>query len=186
MTEWIWNAAVGLGTLGFAFLVFRVLVRREYASRGHLSLPASILEVLAFAFPLTWISTNLPREWPIVSVSLGMAAAGLLFFLLGAAGVVLSMALLGWHRTMGIRAEGLQTRGMYRFTRNPQVLYFGLLLLGWVLLWPSWVGFAGFFVYAVSGHMMVLTEEEHLQVVYGEEYKRYCSEVPRYFQIFRK
>jgi protein-S-isoprenylcysteine O-methyltransferase Ste14 len=30
------------------------------------------------------------------------------------------------------------------------------------------------------GHLMVMTEEEHLREVYGEEYERYCERVPRY------
>lgn len=30
---------------------------------------------------------------------------------------------------------------------------------------------------------MIITEEEHLSRVFGEEYQRYCSQVPRY--LFR-
>jgi protein-S-isoprenylcysteine O-methyltransferase Ste14 len=35
-------------------------------------------------------------------------------------------------------------------------------------------------MYVLISHWMVITEEEHLLQVFGEEYESYCSEVPRY------
>ena len=33
---------------------------------------------------------------------------------------------------------------------------------------------------AVTLHLMIVTEEEHLSAVFGEEYLGYCERVPRY------
>lgn len=46
--------------------------------------------------------------------------------------------------------------------------------LGWVLM------------YALIGHWMIITEEEHLGRVFGGDYNEYCKEVPRYLRIFRR
>jgi len=33
---------------------------------------------------------------------------------------------------------------------------------------------------------VVLTEEEHLRNIYGEEYVQYCKQVPRYLEFLMK
>ena len=33
---------------------------------------------------------------------------------------------------------------------------------------------------AIILHVMIVTEEEHLRAVFGEDYRRYCERVPRY------
>lgn len=181
MNKWVGMAAAGLGWLIFSFFVFRVLVRNDYASKGRLSIFTCLLEFLVFLLHGIWMSMDLPTEWPIVSVSLGAAAAGLFFTLLGTAGVVLSIIILGLRRSTGLQVDNLQVRGMYRFSRNPQLLYYGVLLIGFVLLWPSWTGWAGLILYAAAAHLMVLTEEGHLLAAHSDNYTRYCSQVSRYF-----
>jgi len=38
----------------------------------------------------------------------------------------------------------------------------------------------------VLAHLMILSEEEHLRDVFGEEYERYCERVPRYLGLRRR
>jgi protein-S-isoprenylcysteine O-methyltransferase Ste14 len=35
-------------------------------------------------------------------------------------------------------------------------------------------------IYSIIAHWMVVTEEEHLSQIFGEEYTTYCTSVPRY------
>ena len=35
-------------------------------------------------------------------------------------------------------------------------------------------------MYVLISHWMVITEEEHLTRIYGEDFEVYCLEVPRY------
>ena len=60
-----------------------------------------------------------------------------------------------------------------------------LLVAGSAALWPSWYALGWLFLYAAIAHMMVLTEEEHMRNVHGEEYERYCERVPRYLGLPR-
>lgn len=54
-----------------------------------------------------------------------------------------------------------------------------MMVIGVAILWPSWYAL-GWVILAAGFHMMVLTEEENLRNVYGEEYTQYCKRVPRY------
>jgi len=81
------------------------------------------------------------------------------------------------------QASGLETSGIYRWTRNPQyataILAFATLgLAAW-----SWdatlLACALIIVYA----MMATTEEPWLEARYGRAYLEYKSQVPRFFNI---
>ena len=93
---------------------------------------------------------------------------------------VIAIGTLGVRKTMGQKAEVLAQVGLYRMSRNPQILGGGLAVVGIAVLWPSWYALGWVVLYGVVGHMMVLTEEEHLRNVHGEKYERYCERVPRY------
>jgi len=54
-----------------------------------------------------------------------------------------------------------------------------MMVIGVAVLWPSWYAL-GWVLLAAVFHIMVLTEEENLRNVYGEEYTQYCKRVPRY------
>jgi len=74
----------------------------------------------------------------------------------------------------------LKTTGFYKLTRNPQIVLSFPMVLGIALRWPSWYALGWMLLFVAMIHMMVITEEEHLRDVFGEEYVRYCKKVPRY------
>jgi len=86
-------------------------------------------------------------------------------------------------KTMGMNSKKLTTKGIYKFSRNPQVIGYGLLLIAYAILWPSWYIILSLISYGIIIHRMVLTEEIHLQDVFGSDYTSYCSTTPRYFRF---
>lgn len=78
-------------------------------------------------------------------------------------------------------AEGLVTSGIYQWTRNPQnamlIVVHGCLALAADSASAYTLCGAMMAVYAV----MVLAEEPWLAAVYGEPYRTYCRDVPRFF-----
>jgi len=54
--------------------------------------------------------------------------------------------------------------------RNPQIVAGSLLVLGSVVLWPSWQAVVWLILYGVVGHLMVMTEEVTLLALHGEVY----------------
>jgi protein-S-isoprenylcysteine O-methyltransferase Ste14 len=83
-------------------------------------------------------------------------------------------------KVVGMEPGGLDVSGLYRYSRNPQYLAYGLFLLGWVLCGTSTMACLGLVLYSVVVHLTILIEEEHLSKVYGEVYKRYRKTTPRY------
>jgi protein-S-isoprenylcysteine O-methyltransferase Ste14 len=167
------------------FVIFRVIVRRDYRRRGRLTLLDSALEWLAILFWVYWTSVRLPAHWPAVRVTPIVAAVGWVLFVGGLLAMFASFFRLGVGRSHGLKVDGLRQSGPYRLTRNPQCVAFGVAMIGHTMLWPSWPAVGSLVLLAPLLHMMVLTEEEHLREVFGEEYERYCARVPRYVGISR-
>ncbi len=74
----------------------------------------------------------------------------------------------------------LTSAGPYRWSRNPQYVGWLLFLVGFALNDWSWWCLGALGVVAVSLHLLVLVEEEHLRRVFGEPYEDFCRRTPRY------
>jgi protein-S-isoprenylcysteine O-methyltransferase Ste14 len=94
-----------------------------------------------------------------------------------------TMAWFGIQRAFGIHIEGLRKSGPYKVSRNPQILGGYLLVFGISLQWPSLFMIGWICMYTIIMQWMVLTEEEHLRNIFGDEYHQYCQETPRYLRI---
>jgi protein-S-isoprenylcysteine O-methyltransferase Ste14 len=183
------NLAVFFGgvflLLAFAYVVFRVIVRREYRLHGHLTGWSSTLQLLVFAglmaFPYSFNSPEWTLSWRLTGpTSRPQQILGLVIILLGFLVAFGTMGWFGIRRAFGVEAKGLISTGPYRFTRNPQILGGYLLVIGVTVQWPSWFAMVWIVLYGVLGHWMVITEEEHLRTLLGEDYVRYVQKVPRY------
>ncbi len=107
-----------------------------------------------------------------------LIAAGLIMLLT-------TMGRFGVKRAVGQETSGLSCAGMYRRSRNPQLVFYGIAVVGYALLWPSWTGAIWVVLYAALAQMMVRTEEAHLKRAYGPEYVEYCTRTPRYIDLPR-
>lgn len=82
--------------------------------------------------------------------------------------------------------ERLTVSGPYSYVRNP--MYIGRFILGLGFMIMTWnpliigVYVVGFAVYA---HLRVRREEARLVDIFGDDYKRYCSETRRWLPGFR-
>jgi protein-S-isoprenylcysteine O-methyltransferase Ste14 len=127
--------------------------------------------------------------WPtpansVLFESASIAWLGVVFCLLGLAGLLWSLVSFGRSFRVGIDTErpgGLVTTGVFAHSRNPIYVAFAMILLGEFLIFPNWI----LLVYLLAAvwlfHRQVLREEEYLKGHYGEEYRKYCRNVRRYF-----
>jgi protein-S-isoprenylcysteine O-methyltransferase Ste14 len=110
----------------------------------------------------------------------------------GAVVTLLGLALFSWCVSLFARVgqgtlapwdptRNLVASGPYRYVRNPMISGVALMLFGQTLLWGSWaVGlWAGAFV-GINHLYFVLVEEPGLQERFGETYRRYKANVPRW------
>ena len=76
--------------------------------------------------------------------------------------------------------NGISTNGLYRISRNPMYAAYFIYFVGCVLLTQSLVLFIILMVFQISAHWIILSEERWCIKNFGEEYKRYMSDVRRY------
>jgi len=176
-------------TLLVAFLTFRVVVRRDYLQKGKLGTLAVILEFVVFALHANVIYLHLSVPWPLLPpapenpVQLYLGAV---ICIIGLLTTLAIMAHLGFSTTVGQKPGEVRQSGPYRWTRNPQLLTYGVMLLGLGIMYPSLQTAAWILLFAAIGNLMVITEEEHLSNLFGEKYDEYCSKVPRFIINWKK
>jgi len=164
-----------------AFWVF-ARVRADYRARGRLSRPVAILQVGYFCVYALSSYAVLDSRLPHVRTAGPLFPAAIVLMILGALLVLLSMPFLG-RRSFGQEVGGLHTAGLYRFSRNPQLVGGFLFILGYTCLWPSWPGALWAALWLLIAHLMVRGEEEHLRKTFGQEYEANCTRVPRYLGL---
>jgi protein-S-isoprenylcysteine O-methyltransferase Ste14 len=173
-------------------LLFRFRVRSDYLRRGRLSPFSSFMELLFFALHANMIYLFIPVKWPDLPALTQDPVwyyPSLILIITGLTIVSGSLIPLGYLRTMGLKSRELKTGGLYRITRNPQVIGYYLILAGFFLSYPSVYSAGWIFIFGIVIHLMIITEEEYLSTIYGKKYEEYMKRVPRYLVgqgIFRK
>jgi protein-S-isoprenylcysteine O-methyltransferase Ste14 len=93
---------------------------------------------------------------------------------------IYAFCLLGRDNSYGA-SDGLVTEGIYQWTRNPQNT---MLIVVYACLAVATDGKSTYILCAAMMAvyaLMVLLEEPWLEKVYGDSYRGYCAEVPRFF-----
>lgn len=194
------NAAV---FILFAFSFARPGSRRDWRSFGAFSAFIVALFAEMYGFPLTiyllsgWLQRRLPGTdlfshdaghlWhllfglkgdshvdPFHIASYVLLAAG--FFLLSAAWRVLYAA---------VRAGTLASTGPYARVRHPQYVGFVLILLGFLLQWPTLLTLLMFPALVAMYLRLARIEEREVRARFGDAYDRYAAATPAFLPRFR-
>jgi methanethiol S-methyltransferase len=78
------------------------------------------------------------------------------------------------------RRRELAASGPYARVRHPQYLGFMLIMLGFLLQWPTLVTLAMFPILAFMYVRLARREEREVRAVFGEEYARYAQRTPAF------
>jgi len=84
---------------------------------------------------------------------------------------------LGWKKIHKAKGE-LVTTGIYSWVRHPQYLGIFLLMVGFLILWPTLVTVAMFPILMFSYYKLARKEEEYLKQNFGYTYVEYQKKVP--------
>jgi protein-S-isoprenylcysteine O-methyltransferase Ste14 len=93
------------------------------------------------------------------------------------AGIVLLV--LGWHKIH--KAEGLVTDGLYKYIRHPQYTGLFLIMVGWILHFPTLLTLIIFPVLVAAYYWLARKEERELEEVFAGDYRKYKAQTPRFF-----
>ena len=151
--------------------------RWEYRKRGKLTVLGLALLCAMLFVPNLILEYATTYEIP----STLLDYVGTVVGIVGIALCLISITVFGSvMKVLCVDPGRLTEAGPYRWSRNPQYMGWFLFLLGYALNdWSLWC-LAALFVVAVSLHLLVLVEEEHLLRTFGKQYITYCRKVPRY------
>jgi protein-S-isoprenylcysteine O-methyltransferase Ste14 len=187
----------------FAFSFARPRSPRDWRSFGAFSAFIVALFTEMYGFPLTiyllsgWIAKRYPgldlfsheagHLWhtllgwkgdphldPLHLLSNGLILGG--FLLLGSAWKVLYQAQ---------RSHALATTGPYAYTRHPQYAGFVLIMLGFLLQWPTLPTLLMFPILVYMYVRLARREERGVRAEFGEAYARNAAVTPAFFPRFR-
>lgn len=86
----------------------------------------------------------------------------------------------------GLTADKMVTTGIYRWSRNPQNVGWGLVLIGIALTGRSGVALMLAFVFWFFIHFYIVNvEEEFLKKSFGNSYENYYATTPRYLGLLK-
>lgn len=77
--------------------------------------------------------------------------------------------------------EGINTNGLYQFSRNPMYVAYFVYFLGCAFLCQSLILLIIVIIFQISSHWIILAEERWCIEKFGLVYKQYMKKVRRYF-----
>lgn len=191
-----WPAVV-LSVVFFSLFIVGFLVvlpRRDWrqAALGPAFLIALFTEM--FGIPLTiYLLTSVfdlsigldgseGHLWAVLLDRLGWVPLGVAVPVLkwgGSAVVVAGLVLMGWGWWHVYRARGaLVTGGLYSVVRHPQYVGFVLVMIGFLIQWPTLITLLMFPVLLAAYVRLAAREYKSLEREHGEVFERYRMTVP--------
>ena len=104
---------------------------------------------------------------------------GIIIFLIGTIGFVIAV-----RNFKKAPLDKPITSGLYKISRNPQIMALFLVSFGTSLAISSWIAILIVIVSVFFLHFRILGEEKRLAEQYGNSYLVYKKKVPRYFLFF--
>lgn len=158
---------------GGALLVFPKAVVARLFDRSGWSVRQRVFTVLGKLFSLVCLVLIVLTP---LKINRGSFIAGLILYTLGISGLVVAM--LNFKDTL---PDQPVTRGIYRFSRHPQIVSLFFIFLGICLAIGSWAALLFLILSRLLQHFSILAEEEVCLKRYGASYRSYMSQIPRYF-----
>jgi protein-S-isoprenylcysteine O-methyltransferase Ste14 len=134
------------------------------------------LILLTFAF---FRPVSAAPLWTLIGLAVAFLGEGVRSFSVGFAGSGTS------GRESYLKAESLNTSGLYSLVRNPLYWGNGLIFAGLLAVYAQPLALAVFIVFLfLQYHFIVLAEESFLRERHGAEYDEYCGRVNRWLPCF--
>ena len=190
--------------LMFAFSFFKPNTARDWRTFGAFAAFIVALFVEMYGFPLSiylmsgWLQTKYPNLdllshnsghlWSTLLGEKGDPHFGPLhiasYVFLGFGFYLLSSAWSVLYHAQ--RRHALATAGPYARIRHPQYVAFVLILLGFLLQWPTLLTLLMFPVLLVMYARLAINEEAEMQQRFGAAFDAYAARTPRFVPSWRR
>lgn len=182
----------------FAYSFFKPATARDWRTFGAFAAFIVALFVEMYGFPLTiyvlsgWLQTTYPgldilshdsgHLWSTLLGEKGNPHFGVLhiasYIFLAYGFILLSSAWRVLYHAQ--RRHTLATTGPYAVIRHPQYVAFVLILLGFLLQWPTLLTLIMFPILLLMYGRLALTEETEMRAQFGDVFERYTESTPRF------
>ena len=196
----IFNSAI---FLMFAYSFFKPQTARDWRTYSAFAAFIVALFVEMYGFPLSiylmsgWLQTRYPsldllshntgHLWSTLLGEKGDPHFGLLhiasYVFLGFGFYLLSSAWNVLYHAQ--RRKSLATTGPYARIRHPQYVAFVLMLLGFLLQWPTLLTLIMFPILLVMYARLAVTEEAEMRTRFGTEFEAYAARTPRFLPSWK-
>ena len=197
----VFNSAI---FIMFAFSFFKPQTLRDWRTFGAFAAFVVALFVEMYGFPLTiylmsgWLQTKFPKL-DLLSHDTGHLWSTLLgetgnphfsalhiasYVFLGFGFYLLSSAWNVLYHAQ--RRKTLAVAGPYARIRHPQYVAFVLILLGFLLQWPTLLTLLMFPILLVMYWRLAITEEAEMSKQFGSAYETYAAQTPRFVPSLSK
>ncbi len=183
----------------FAYSFFKPATTRDWRTFGAFAAFIVALFVEMYGFPLTiylmsgWLQTKYPgldilshnsgHLWSTLLGEKGDPHFGVLhiasYIFLGFGFMLLSNAWNVLYHAQ--RHHALAVAGPYARIRHPQYVAFVMILLGFLLQWPTVLTLLMFPVLLVMYGRLAVTEDAEMRAQFGAAYDAYAGRTPRFF-----
>ena len=202
----LWSLAIvnSLVFIIFALSFAKPRSKRDWRSFGAFSAFLVALFTEMYGFPLTiyllsgWLASRFPGvDWyrhdagHLLEMMFGWKSNPhfgpfhlLSFLLIGGGFWLLSAAWQVLYRAQ--TARRLATTGPYARVRHPQYAGFILVMLGFLVQWPTLVTLAMFPILVTMYVLLARREERESLVEFGDEYRRYAERTPAFIPSARR
>ena len=182
----------------FAFSFFKPTTKRDWRSFSAFSAFIVALFVEMYGFPLTlyllsgWLQTRYPgldifshdagHLWSTLLGSKGNPHYSVLhvasYFVIGGGFYLLASA---WNVLYHAQRRGkLAVAGPYARIRHPQYVGFVLIMLGFLLQWPTLLTLVMFPILVAMYARLAIAEEGEMRRQFGATYEAYLARTPRF------
>ena len=190
--------------LMFAFTFFKPQTTRDWRTFGAFAAFIVALFVEMYGFPLSiylmsgWLQTKYPNLdllshnaghlWSTLLGDKGDPHFGVLhitsYVFLGYGFYLLSTAWNVLYHAQ--RTNTLAKSGPYARIRHPQYVAFVLILLGFLLQWPTLLTLLMFPILLFMYGRLAITEEAEMRKRFGAQFDAYAARTPRFLPSFAK
>jgi len=188
----------------FAYSFFKPATARDWRTFSAFSAFIVALFVEMYGFPLTiylfsgWLQTRYPgldllshdtgHLWSTLLGEKGDPHFGPLhiasYVFLGFGFYLLSSAWKVLYEAQ--RQNVLAVTGPYARIRHPQYVAFALIMLGFLLQWPTLLTLAMFPILLLMYARLAITEEAGMRKQFGAEFETYAAHTPRFLPSWRR
>lgn len=185
--------------IGFAFSFFKPQTTTDWRTFGSFSAFIIALFVEMYGFPLSiylfsgWLATHYPGidllshdNGHLIHTLLGLQGDPHwdIFHILSNVFILGGFIMLSnsWHVLWKAqRAHRLACTGIYQYMRHPQYVAFIIIMLGFLLQWPTLPTLIMFPILAVTYIQLAIGEEKKAEQEFGDEYRQWAAVTPRFF-----